>query len=218
MIKDFFVILIGITLGGITTGILGYQYIFKYTHNSTTPTYLESSIESLNSIDESNEILNFLSSMKFPKAPVETQNDLRSGTILSFNIIQTALQEVVEVTNQKLHPNLTSLKEMTIKSDWTNIFSLMKEIKVIISENTSLLQEATGELTKLESADDTKYNEYIIGARGFINANLDMYKNLNSLLVGKMPTKEDIASLNASLQNIVLQSKIYESAADKVVN
>lgn len=218
MTKNFFVILIGITIGGITTGVFGYQYFLKYFFPpSTDSVAFESSIESLDSIDSSNEILKALTTMKFPKSPVETQNELRSSSILSFNIIQTALEEVVDTTNKELHPALVVLREMTSKSNWTNIFTVMKEIKVTLSENTLLLQEASGELTKLEASRDPKYTEYVASAKNFINANLDMYKNLNSLLVGKMPTKEDVALLNTSLQNVKQQSDIYESAAINVV-
>lgn len=217
MTKNFFVILLGITIGGIVTGIFGYQYALKYMYNPTNSASFESSVESLNSIDASNEILKALTTMKFPKSPVETQNELRSSSILSFNIIQTALEEVVEVTNKELHPALIVLREMTAKSNWTNIFTLMKDIKVTISENILLLQEATGELSKLEASKDPKYAEYVISTRNFINANLDMYKNLNSILVGKIPSKEDVALLNVSLQNVKEQSDIYEAAAISVV-
>jgi DNA gyrase subunit B len=79
------------------------------------------------------------------------------------------------------------------------------------------LEEASGELNKLEASKDPKYAEYVVSARNFVNANLDMYKNLNSLLVGKLPTREDVALLNASLQNVRQQSEIYESAALNVV-
>jgi hypothetical protein len=217
MTKDFFVILIGITIGGIITAVFGYEYLLKYMYSSTNSIVFESSVESLNSIDSSNEILRTLTTMKFPKSPVETQNELRSSSILSFNTIQTALEEVVTVTNTQLHPALIVLREMTAKSNWTNIFTVMKEIKVTISENTLLLQEASGELNKLEASKDPKYAEYVVSARNFVNANLDMYKNLNSLLVGKLPTREDVALLNASLQNVRQQSEIYESAALNVV-
>jgi hypothetical protein len=217
MIKNFFVILIGITIGGITTGVFGYQYALKYLYSSTNSVAFESSVESLGSIDASNQVLNVLTNMKFPKAPVETQNELRSSSILSFNIIQTALEEVVDVSNKELHPALTVLREMTAKSNWTNIFTVMKEIKVTLSENTLLLQEASEELAKLEASRDPKYAEYVVSARDFINANLDMYTNLDSLLVGKMPTKEDVGLLNVSLQKLKEQSDIYQAAAIKVV-
>lgn len=217
MTKDFFVILIGITIGGIITAVFGYEYLLKYMYSSTNSIVFESSVESLNSIDSSNEILRTLTTMKFPKSPVETQNELRSSSILSFNTIQTALEEVVTVTNTQLHPALIVLREMTAKSNWTNIFTVMKEIKVTISENTLLLQEASGELNKLEASKDPKYAEYVVSARNFVNANLDMYKELNALLVGKIPTKEEITLLNASLQNVRQQSEIYESAALNVV-
>ena len=217
MIKNLFVFLIGVTIGGITTGVFGYQYALKYLYSSTNSIAFESSIESLDSIDASNQVLNALTNMKFPKAPVESQNALRSSSILSFNIIQTALEEVVNVSNKELHPALVILREMTAKSNWTNIFSVMKEIKVTLSENTLLLQEASEELVKLEASKDPKYVEYVVSARDFINANLDMYKNLDSILVGKMPTKEDVVLLNTSLQNIKDQSEAYEVAAIKMV-
>ena len=156
MTKDFFVILIGITIGGIITAVFGYEYLLKYMYSSTNSIVFESSVESLNSIDSSNEILRTLTTMKFPKSPVETQNELRSSSILSFNTIQTALEEVVTVTDTQLHPALIVLREMTAKSNWTNIFTVMKEIKVTISENTLLLQEASGELNKLEASKDPK--------------------------------------------------------------
>lgn len=217
MTKDFFVILIGITIGGIATGIVGYKYILKDLYSSTNLVAFKPSADSLNSIDTSNEILKNLITIKFPKSPVQTQNELRSSSTLSFNTIQTALEEVFSATSNKLYPALTVLREMAATSNWKNIFTVMKDIKVTLSENTLLLQEASEEVKKLEDSKDRKYTEYIVSTRNLIDANLDMYKELNALLVGKIPTKEEITLLNASLQNVRQQSEIYESAALNVV-
>lgn len=216
MIKNLFIILVGIVIGGVVSGVVGYRYISKQTSTTASPV-TEQAIQTLYSIDESKEVLNRLNTLKFPKTQ-GVRGNLNSASSLSFNIIQTALQEVIQITTSNIYPNLTLLREKTAKSDWRDIFSLMKDLKVSLSENTSRITEAETELSKLESLNDIRFKPYIEATRNFIDANLVVYANLDAILIGEIPAKAKVDVLNASLTDLQIKSTLYETRAKELVN
>lgn len=216
MIKNLFIILLGIVIGGVVSGIIGYRYITRQVSESVSPV-TEQSVQTLYSIDGSNETFNQLNSLEFPKAQGNRGN-INSASNLSFNIIQTALQEVIQSTTNTMYPNLRTLREKTAKSDWSNIFTLMKDIKVNLTENASRLTEAETELKKLASLNDKKFTAYIEATQNFIDANFAVYANLDAILIGEIPTKPKIDILNSSLADLQNKSSLYETRARELAS
>ncbi|MCF7864985.1 MAG: hypothetical protein K9M11_00570 [Candidatus Pacebacteria bacterium] len=214
MVKNITILLFGILFGGTVTVLVAHYY---YTTYFSKPTLLitPETADYLNTFGAptNNKIVN-INSLTFRQAPIITQSTRSASVVQSFNIIQTNFSEITKSNNSIIYEDLLLLKEKAIKTEWGGIFDLITEIKVEIEQNLSRISEINTELAKLEVSNIPEYADYIEKSHALIAAITEYFNALETILIGKIPSKEDTILVNSKVGDMSNAYWEYDTATN----
>lgn len=210
MIKSITILLFGILFGGTVT-VVAAQYYYKTYFSRPAAIVTPETADYLGTLGSAAGAN--VQPRTFPEAPITAPSSPSYTVAQSFNLIQTNLREVTESNASVIYKNLMAIKEKAIRTEWNGIFDLVTEVKIEIEQDRSRLVEINGEIDKLQSEDAAKYEDYTEKSRSLATALAEYFDSLDTILVGRIPSKEDTDLVNSKTQSLNEAYAKYDTAA-----